>query len=151
MNKKILSIICFIFMCLIFTGCDKNKEKEQLLNDSTCKKTKAFLNYDFGNSYKNAINDDKPMLLVFYVNWCTYCRRLMPKLASLNNQYKDKYNIVLIDCEDKKNMSIVEKYNIQYYPMLYLVKNKGKYEEVVPSQYTVSFETFKQYLDKNLQ
>ena len=47
-------------MCLIFTGCDKNQEKEQLLNDSTCTKTKAFLNYDFGNSYKDAIKDDKP-------------------------------------------------------------------------------------------
>ena len=75
----------------------------------------------------------------------------MPKLAGLNNQYKDKYNIVLIDCENKKNISIVKKYNIQYYPMIYLVKNKGKYEEVVPSQDTISFETFKQYLDKNLQ
>ena len=151
MKRNILSIICFILMCIIFTGCDKNQEKEQLLNDSTCKKAKVFLNYDFGNSYKDAIKNDKPMLLVFYVNWCTYCRRLMPKLASLNNKYKDKYNIVLIECENKKNLSLVKKYNIQYYPMIYLIKNKGKYSEVVPSQYTVSLEAFKQYLDKNLQ
>lgn len=152
MKKNILLIMCFILMCMIFTGCDKNQEKEQLLNNSSCNKnTKAFLNYDFGNSYKNAIKDDKPMLLVFYVNWCAYCRRLMPKLAGLNNEYKDKYNIVLIDCEDKKNVSLVKKYNIQYYPMIYLIKNKGKYEEVVPSQYTISSEAFKQYLDKNLQ
>ena len=97
------------------------------------------------------MKDDKPTILVFYVNWCTYCRRLMPKLASVNNQYKDSYNIVLIDCEDKKNVDLLNKYQVEYYPTLYFVNKKDKQETIIPSKYTQNLETFKLFLDKNLQ
>lgn len=149
MKKNILIILCLMFLSIIFTGC-KNSEKElQIQANEGCQKTKSFLNYDFGNSYQTAIKDSKPMLLVFYVNWCTYCRRLMPKLASLNNEYKDKYNIVLIDCEDRKNEELLKKYKIEYFPTIYII-NKNN-EIIVPGQYIQSLETFKLFLDKTLK
>lgn len=151
MSKKVLITVCFIAMSMIFSSCDKNEQTEQALDNSTCQKTKAFLNYDFGNSYKESMKDNKPTILVFYVNWCTYCRRLMPKLASVNNQYKNSYNIVLIDCEDKKNVDLLNKYKVEYYPTLYFVNKKDKQETIIPSKYTQNLETFKLFLDKNLQ
>ena len=73
----------------------------------------------------------------------------MPKLASLNNEYKDKYNIVLIDCEDRKNEELLKKYKIEYFPTIYII-NKNN-EIIVPGQYTQSLETFKLFLDKTLK
>ena len=53
--------------------------------------------YKIGISYDEAVKSDKPMLAVFYVDWCGYCLRFMPKFRILNTLYKNKYNFVIIN------------------------------------------------------
>ena len=80
--------------------------------------------YDIGVTYEQVKNQDKPIVAVFYVDWCTYCKRFMPRLDKVRNINKDKFNFVLINVEDSKNESLVREYRISGYPAVYIIDTK---------------------------
>ena len=84
-------------------------------------------------SYEVAIKDDKPAIAMFYVDWCTFCRRFMPTLKTLGEIYNGKYNIVKIDCEDTDNSELVEEYLIDSYPTLYIIDTKYDFRAHIAS------------------
>jgi len=59
--------------------------------------------YHIGITYDEALKSEKPMLAVFYVDWCGYCLRFMPKFATLSRVYKDKFNFVMINVEETED------------------------------------------------
>ena len=74
--------------------------------------------------YSEDISDDKPMVAMFYVDWCTYCRRYMPIFGEISAKYKDKFNFVVVNCEYPENKSIVEKFHIMGFPTLFIIDKK---------------------------
>lgn len=80
--------------------------------------------YHLGITYKEAITQNKPALVFFYVDWCTYCKKFMPKLKILNLLYKDKYNIVMINGDDLNNRRLLNDYKTAIYPTLYIIDYK---------------------------
>lgn len=77
--------------------------------------------YDLGVTYEQAAKEDKPIVGVFYVDWCTYCQRFMPKLDKVRNINKDKLNVVLINVDDPQNAKIANDYRISGYPTVYIM------------------------------
>lgn len=77
--------------------------------------------YDLGITYEQAAKEDKPVIGVFYVDWCTYCQRFMPKLDKVRNINKNKINVVLINVDDPQNAKIAEDYRISGYPTVYIM------------------------------
>lgn len=80
--------------------------------------------YDKGVTYEQAAQEDKPMLAVFYVDWCTYCKKFMPKMDKVRNINKDDFNFVLINVENPQNEAIVKEYRISAYPAVYIIDPK---------------------------
>lgn len=80
--------------------------------------------YDLGMTYEKAAQEDKPIVAVFYVDWCTYCRRFMPRLDKARNINKNMYNVVLINVEDPANEKIAKEYRITGYPTVYIMDPK---------------------------
>lgn len=107
--KKILLIFLAIF---VFAGIGLCFAPKKDLYPS---------DYKIGLSYQDAIKADKPVLALFYVDWCTYCKNFMPKLRLLDMIYKNKYNAVMINCEDPENKKVVEDFQINSYPTLYII------------------------------
>ena len=68
--------------------------------------------YDLGVTYEEAAKIDKPIIGVFYVDWCTYCQRFMPRLDKVRNINKDKFSVVLINVDDPNNEKISKEYRI---------------------------------------
>lgn len=77
--------------------------------------------YKIGLSYDDAIKVNKPIIAMFYVDWCTYCKNFMPKLRIINSIYKNQYNVVMINCEDPQNKKVIDDYQITSYPTIYII------------------------------
>jgi len=96
------------------------------LSVSTCKALipKANLKpseYDLGLTFEQAQKDSKPILGVFYVDWCTYCQRFMPKLNTVRNLNKNDLNVVLINVDDPYNEKLAKEYKITGFPTVYII------------------------------
>lgn len=80
--------------------------------------------YKIGITYEEAIASDKPMLALFYVDWCGYCLRFMPKFQTISNIYKNKYNVVMLNAEAKENQKLVKDVALTGFPTMYVIDNK---------------------------
>lgn len=104
--------------------------------------------YGIGMTYHRAGLEDKPMLVLFYVDWCTYCKNFMPKLRLLNAIYQNKYNVVLVNCEDEANKSLVEDFHITSYPTIYIVDDRIKNRVHIDNGYYDNINLIKRELDR---
>ena len=85
--------------------------------------------YKLGISYEKALKSEKPMLALFYADWCGYCMRFMPKYQAISRKYSGKYNIVMLDVEAPANKELIEQVAITGFPTLYIID--PKYDNVV--------------------
>lgn len=86
-------------------------------------------------TYEQAMKSDKPFLLVFYADWCTYCQRLTPKIMRMQQEFKDYYNFALLNTDVKSNQKVFYDYGVNSYPSVYIID--GKYRKKAPISYEV--------------
>ncbi len=80
--------------------------------------------YKIGIKYEDAVKTDKPMLALFYVDWCGYCLKFMPKYKTISSIYKNDYNVVMLNAENPRYKSLVEDVTLGGYPTLYIIDPK---------------------------
>lgn len=74
-------------------------------------------------SFSQIINDDKPVLVDFFAEWCGPCKMMAPELKRFADSHKDKVRVLKVDID--KNRQTATHFNIQGVPTLILFK-KGK-------------------------
>ena len=67
------------------------------------------------------INQNKPVLIDFYADWCSPCKIMSPILEDLKSELGDEINIVKVDVD--KNLSVATKFQIKGVPTLILFQN----------------------------
>lgn len=72
-------------------------------------------------SFNEIINDDTPVLVDFYADWCAPCKMMTPILQQLKSAMGDKLTIIKIDTE--KNPDVAIRYQVRGIPNLILFKN----------------------------
>lgn len=67
-----------------------------------------------------ALAENRPTFMVFTSTMCLDCQRVKKELGEIENDYKDKVNIVKINALEKKGdaKKLVKKYNITLVPTL---------------------------------
>ena len=75
-------------------------------------------------TFEEAEKLDNPMVVMFYVDWCTYCRRYMPIFGELANKYKNKYSFAVINCDKLMYEKMVKEFNIMGFPTVFVVDKK---------------------------
>jgi len=80
--------------------------------------------YNIGISYREAMQSDKPSIVLFYTDWCGYCKKFMPKFKTLNKIYKNDYNFVMLNGEAQENLALVDEVAISGLPTLYIFDPK---------------------------
>lgn len=118
MNKKLL-ITLGILIAVILTSA-----VTYALTSPAFEQKHKPSDYNIGIEYQEALQSDKPMLALFYVDWCGYCLRFMPKYKVVSNLYKNKFNIVMLNAENPENKDLVEDVVLSGYPTLYIIDPK---------------------------
>ena len=91
--------------------------------------TKKPSDYKIGIPYEKAIKDKKPMIVLFYADWCGFCVRFMPIYEQLYKNHKNQFNFVKVNVEDNKYADAVQKYEISAFPTVFMVNTKTDQRE----------------------
>lgn len=74
-----------------------------------------------GITYEDAMKSQKPFIVLFYADWCTYCMRFMPTYRALSKIYGDNYNFVMVNGDVPANINLIQNYAIGGFPTIYIV------------------------------
>ena len=116
MKKKIIISLLVIFVVILTSAISfaiNLQPKQHKPSD-----------YKIGITYEEALISDKPMVALFYVDWCGFCMKFMPKYKILNDIYKDKLNFVMLNAEDSDNAKLVEDVTLMGFPTVYILDPK---------------------------
>ncbi len=72
-------------------------------------------------TFYDLVNQDKPVLVDFFAEWCGPCKSMKPILEQVKKDVGEKVSIIKIDID--KNNKIAGDYNVQSVPTLMLFKN----------------------------
>ena len=108
--------------------------------------------YKIGITYDEAVKSDKPVLVVFYADWCSYCLKFMPKFKILSTLYKDKYNFVMLDAEAApENIKLAQNYGITGFPTVYITDPKYDNRVLMPNAFYQDLGKFRVEIDRYLR
>ncbi len=75
------------------------------------------------SKFSEIINQDKPVLVDFYAEWCGPCKMMSPILKQVKDNLGNRVSIIKIDVD--KNQALAAKYQVRGVPTMLLFK-KGK-------------------------
>lgn len=141
MKKKI--IIALLLALILLTGL-----VGYCLTGSTTNADSGNTPYGFGMTYHRAQLDEKPIIVVFYVDKCPYCQKLAPKLKILNAIYQNTYNMAFVDCNAQENKAMAEDYHVMVAPTIYIADPRIKNRVHIDTTYYDDINLLKRELDR---
>ena len=91
------------------------------------------------SSFSKIINQDKPVLVDFYADWCGPCKMMNPILKEVKDALDNKVSIIKINVD--KNQSLAAKLKVRGVPTLILYragKQVWRQSGVVPKNDLIS-------------
>ena len=92
---------------------------------------KAPSKYRIGKPYQKALKDkSKPIVAVFFADWCPHCQRFVPIFAKASRGLKE-VNPVAVNAEDPENYELTQKFEINKFPTILIIDPKTeRFEEI---------------------
>jgi thioredoxin 1 len=73
------------------------------------------------SKFSELINQDKPVLVDFFAEWCGPCKMMSPVLKQVKDSLGETVSIIKIDVD--KNQALASQYQVRGVPTLMLFKN----------------------------
>lgn len=119
--KKIL----FGIAILCIAGCSQLKSSEPVAD-------LIEWSYDFEQAQIQAQDQAKPMLLDFYTDWCSWCKKMDKDIYGNKKvaDFSDNFICVKIDAE--KNSQLTSKFKVRGFPTTVFLNPDTTVKEIVP-------------------
>jgi thiol-disulfide isomerase/thioredoxin len=75
--------------------------------------------HDFIKDWQIEIDDLKPLIFSFSTTWCAPCKQFHPTLEKLSEEFP---NIIMINCNADRNISLANKFSVKGVPTLLFFK-----------------------------
>ena len=101
--------------------------------------------------FQEITDDSKPIIALFYVDWCGYCRRFMPRFGEYAQKYNKDFTFAYINCDNPENIKIVHQNKIKSFPTLKIIDNELNTVTPINVAATQSEEIFDLEVQKHLK
>ena len=148
MKKSIIiSIIACFTVCIILFSFIKSKMNNNLAADFLNEPVYAdsILDKDPTKLLEDAIDGDKPVVVLFYSRWCSSCSLIDPVYDAVKKDYADKAIFVKVDVDIYPQLS--SEFRVLYLPTLYEIDPESKSVTMLPVHKMTNEKSFKEVLD----
>jgi thioredoxin len=131
--KFIKRILPILFILAAVTACGARAgENKEAGKDGTEKKYTVTLNQE---QFLKKVSDfktnldgwkylgDKPAIIDFYADWCTYCKKLAPVLEELAKEYEGQLIIYKVNTDNEREIATA--FGIRALPTLLFIPMEG--------------------------
>lgn len=167
-NKKKVSIVLLILLMVVVAGLgsfqyvkNNNIKKQKAAaiqkmmeeaasqqKEENAQQPKRPSEYAVGEDFNKALKSNKPVLTLFYADWCGYCIRFMPIYEALSKKYAKDVTFAKINVEDPNYEQVVKDYAIGGFPTVYIVDPKYDNRVLLSNSVLGSVENVSVELDR---
>lgn len=83
-------------------------------------------------AFEDLLNQDKPVLLDFYADWCGPCQTLLPTVEKLAEKYEKDIEVRKVNVD--KNPQLAQQFRVRSIPALFVLKDKKVEKSLVGLQ-----------------
>ena len=153
MKKKLLTVFTVIIICIIAVsvwflfsvkknGGDIQQQRVQNnLNAPIEIPDSGIVKFDETKDY------DKPVIVMFYVDWCSFCRKFMPIFGQMAKKYEKDFTFAVVNCDLLINENLVKKFHVAGLPSLYIVDKKLNHTFTMNMASSVDVKIFEEEAD----
>ena len=97
------------------------------------------------NFAQNVLETDTLVVVDFWAQWCGPCRKLMPVMEQIQNEFRDEIKIFKVDAD--KNINTAREYGVSSLPSIFIFKD-GEVKEIMAGmmQKSAIVSNIKKYL-----
>lgn len=90
--------------------------------------------------FTQQLQGSKPVLVEFWAPWCVYCRRIIPALNKISEQYGDILTVGKVNIDDEPQLAQQEQ--IEVIPTLIIYKDGQALGSIVAPESKARIEQF---------
>ena len=106
MSRKGFIVLALMFSVCSLTACNSSVSKS-VSKEVTTVSTKSTSST---SSVVSKADSSKPTVILFYAQWCGYCKTMFPLFQELQAKYKNDVNFFYIDIDSEKGKALSLQY-----------------------------------------
>ena len=143
-----MTLNTLVFYSLILSSqlslvlCALPQAKKPSTKTTKTPRAQAYTEINSLNEFQQAINSNKPTVLLFYAPWCKACDSMKPVFEAEAQRYKNQIQFIAIDATKEDLKDPVDMFGIQGIPTLYYkevgLKTKDQFNATLTRLYGTS-------------
>lgn len=142
MKKFIFTLILIMAVCQTIMIANAKQQKTKTATTAAPVANNSVYT-DTTLNCKQALTQNKPIVVLYTADYCFYCKRFKPIFYHLSHHLSNEYNFVIYDVTRKQQPSICDDIDLNGIPTLFVINPKTGKNYLVPERYYSNPELLK--------